>query len=510
MNRPVVLMILDGWGLAPEGPYNAAKLANTPTLDRLFKECAHASLACCGETVGLPTGQQGNSEVGHLNLGAGRIVYQDLLRIENDIKTGSYLKNETFNELMDATKKSGKKLHLMGLLSDGGVHSHQNHLYELIKLARNKGLTEVYIHAFLDGRDVPPDSGLSYVQQLESVLREYGVGKIATVSGRYYAMDRDKRWDRIEKAWRAMVLGEGEVAISGEEAVRQSYEKDIMDEFVLPTVIQNNGNAVATLDDGDSVIFYNYRADRAREIINALGLEDFDGFSIENRPILNILTMTEYEAGMDKWLTIAYPPLHLKNTLGEWLSAHGCRQLRIAETEKYAHVTFFFNGGIEEANPLETRVLVPSPKVATYDLQPEMSAKEVTDVVVKALNENTADFILVNFANPDMVGHTGKLDAAVSAVEAVDAGVERIVDALSNTDGRMIICADHGNCEMMADDEGRPVTSHTTNRVPIILVGAPDIKIHDGALCDVSPTILDLLNLEVPTEMTGHSLIDKN
>lgn len=509
--EPVVLMILDGWGIAEPGPGNAVTQAETPILDRLFKENPHATLACSGEAVGLPAGQQGNSEVGHLNLGAGRVVYQDLLRIERDVASGAFKENAAFRALMTRLKKDNKALHLMGLLSDGGVHSHQKHLYALIEMANEIGLDKVYIHAFMDGRDVPPDSGAGYIDALVAKCADIGCGQVASVSGRYYAMDRDKRWERVEKAWRALVLGEGEKAASAAEAIAQSYAAEVYDEFVVPTVIVNDdGRPLATMQDGDGVIFYNFRADRAREISYALAYAAFNGFERPQTPALQLVTMTEYEAGMDAWLHIAYPPLHLENTLGEWLAKQNKRQLRTAETEKYAHVTFFFNGGVETPNEGEERILVPSPKVATYDLQPEMSAAEVADKVVDGITSGKYAFILVNFANPDMVGHTGILTAAMAALEAVDAAVARIVAALSETTGAMLICADHGNCERMIDEAGHPVTSHTTNRVPLLLVQGGNATLRDGALCDVAPTVLELMNIDQPGEMTGTSLLQKN
>lgn len=511
VTEPVVLMILDGWGIAEPGPGNAVIQAKTPTLDRLFMENPHATLACSGEAVGLPAGQQGNSEVGHLNLGAGRVVYQDLLRIERDVTSGAFKENHAFRSLMMNLKNSGKSLHLMGLLSDGGVHSHQKHLYALLEMAKEIGLDAVYIHAFMDGRDVPPDSGSQYIDALNKKCEDIGCGDIATVSGRYYAMDRDKRWERVEKAWRAMVLGEGKTASSASEAISQSYADDIYDEFIEPTVIvDSSGKPFASMQDGDGVVFFNFRADRAREISYALAYDGFTDFARPRMPKLKLVTMTEYEAGMDDWLDIAYPPLHPVNTLGEWLAKHDKSQLRTAETEKYAHVTFFFNGGVEAPNKGEERILVPSPKVATYDLQPEMSAAEVADKVVDGILSRKYDFILVNFANPDMVGHTGILKAAITAMEAVDAAIARIIAALSETTGSMLICADHGNCERMIDEDGHPVTSHTTNRVPLLLVQGGNVSLRDGALCDVAPTVLELMNMEQPGEMNGKSLLLKN
>ena len=507
MSKPVVLMILDGWGINPECNNNAACQSKTPNLDRLFATCSHASLKCSGEAVGLPDGQQGNSEVGHLNLGAGRVVYQDLLRITRAIEDGSFEQNEAFVKLVNRLKRDGKALHLMGLLSDGGVHSHQNHLYALLQMAKNAGLEKVYVHAFMDGRDVSPTSGIGYLEQLQAKFDEIGVGQLATVSGRYYAMDRDKRWERVEKAWKAMVKGEGERVSDVLGAMKASYAQDVTDEFIVPMVVEGVDGRI---HEDDGIIFYNFRADRAKQLSRSFVDADFDGFDGFDRDgfkYIELVSMTEYDVSLNDMLTVAYPPLVLHNTLGEWLAKHGRKQLRTAETEKYAHVTSFFNGGVEAPNDNEERVLIPSPKVATYDLQPEMSAKAVADTVVNGIESNQFDFILVNFANPDMVGHTGVLDAAIQAMEAVDEAVGRVVVAVEKAEGKLLICADHGNCEKMANEDGSPFTSHTTNPVPVVLFG-DSRSLRDGALSDVAPTILDLMEIAKPEEMTGDSLLN--
>lgn len=504
MSKPVVLMILDGWGINPECNNNAACQSKTPNLDRLFATCSHASLKCSGEAVGLPDGQQGNSEVGHLNLGAGRVVYQDLLRITRAIEDGSFEQNEAFVKLVNRLKRDGKALHLMGLLSDGGVHSHQNHLYALLQMAKNAGLEKVYVHAFMDGRDVSPTSGIGYLEQLQAKFDEIGVGQLATVSGRYYAMDRDKRWERVEKAWKAMVKGEGERISDVLGAMKASYAQDVTDEFIVPMVVEGVDGRI---HEDDGIIFYNFRADRAKQLTRSFVDADFDGFDRDGFKHIELVSMTEYDVSLNDMLTVAYPPLVLHNTLGEWLAKHGRKQLRTAETEKYAHVTSFFNGGVEAPNDNEERVLIPSPKVATYDLQPEMSAKAVADTVVNGIESNQFDFILVNFANPDMVGHTGVLDAAIQAMEAVDEAVGRVVVAVEKAEGKLLICADHGNCEKMANEDGSPFTSHTTNPVPVVLFG-DSRSLRDGALSDVAPTILDLMEIAKPEEMTGESLLN--
>ena len=504
MNKtPTTLIIMDGFGLSDAASGNAVSAARTPCLDKLFREYAHTTLEASGLSVGLPDGQMGNSEVGHTNIGGGRVVFQDLPRITNAIADGSFFENPAYNHAMDACKEKGTSLHLMGLLSDGGVHSHLEHLFALLKMARDKGLEKVYIHAFLDGRDVSPTSGADFVARTVEKCRELGVGKIATVMGRYYAMDRDKRWDRLEQAYDAMVYGEGAafnpVPVA---AVKDSYDRGVTDEFVEPVVCDQDG----TISDNDSVIFFNYRPDRAREITRSLVDPDFDGFTHQYFP-LTFVCNTEYDASMPN-VEVAFPRVTVKNGLGEYLSSIGMTQLRIAETEKYAHVTFFFNGGSETVFPGEDRVLVPSPKVATYDLQPEMSAYEVCAKCVERIESGAYDVIILNFANCDMVGHTGVFDAAVKAVETVDECVGKVVDATLKMGGIAMVTADHGNAEQMRQEDGSPMTAHTTNLVPFILCGA-GTELRPGKLADIAPTILDVMGLEKPAEMTGKTLIIK-
>jgi len=504
MNKtPTTLIIMDGFGLSDAASGNAVSAARTPCLDKLFREYAHTTLEASGLSVGLPDGQMGNSEVGHTNIGGGRVVFQDLPRITNAIADGSFFENPAYNHAMDACKEKGTSLHLMGLLSDGGVHSHLEHLFALLKMARAKGLERVYIHAFLDGRDVSPTSGADFVARTVEKCRELGVGKIATVMGRYYAMDRDKRWDRLEQAYDAMVYGEGAafnpVPVA---AVKDSYDRGVTDEFVEPVVCDQDG----TISDNDSVIFFNYRPDRAREITRSLVDPDFDGFTHQYFP-LTFVCNTEYDASMPN-VEVAFPRVTVKNGLGEYLSSMGMTQLRIAETEKYAHVTFFFNGGSETVFPGEDRVLVPSPKVATYDLQPEMSAYEVCAKCVERIESGAYDVIILNFANCDMVGHTGVFDAAVKAVETVDECVGKVVDATLKMGGIAMVTADHGNAEQMRQEDGSPMTAHTTNLVPFILCGA-GTELRPGKLADIAPTILDVMGLEKPAEMTGKTLIIK-
>ena len=504
MNKtPTTLIIMDGFGLSDAASGNAVSAARTPCLDKLFREYAHTTLEASGLSVGLPDGQMGNSEVGHTNIGGGRVVFQDLPRITNAIADGSFFENPAYNHAMDVCKEKGTSLHLMGLLSDGGVHSHLEHLFALLKMARAKGLERVYIHAFLDGRDVSPTSGADFVARTVEKCRELGVGKIATVMGRYYAMDRDKRWDRLEQAYDAMVYGEGAafnpVPVA---AVKDSYDRGVTDEFVEPVVCDQDG----TISDNDSVIFFNYRPDRAREITRSLVDPDFDGFTHQYFP-LTFVCNTEYDASMPN-VEVAFPRVTVKNGLGEYLSSMGMTQLRIAETEKYAHVTFFFNGGSETVFPGEDRVLVPSPKVATYDLQPEMSAYEVCAKCVERIESGAYDVIILNFANCDMVGHTGVFDAAVKAVETVDECVGKVVDATLKMGGIAMVTADHGNAEQMRQEDGSPMTAHTTNLVPFILCGA-GTELRPGKLADIAPTILDVMGLEKPAEMTGKTLIIK-
>ncbi len=503
--QPVVLMILDGWGISEQTEGNAIAQSSTPNMDKLLAQYPHSRLLCSGEAVGLPDGQQGNSEVGHLNLGAGRVVYQELTRINKAVREHTLQENAAFQQVMDACIAQGKPLHLMGLVSPGGVHSHSDHLYGLLELARDKNLPEVYVHCFLDGRDVGPSTGLGFVQELEEKLQQLGIGKIATVSGRYYAMDRDNRWERVEKAYLAMTKGIGETADSAEQAVQQSYEKGETDEFVLPTVVQADGQPVATIGAGDGVIFFNFRGDRAREITKAFVNKSFDGFEREYLGV-HYVPMPQYEEGLD--VTVAFPPQDLHNTLGQVLADNQIKQFRVAETEKYAHVTFFFNGGVEDPNPLEDRLLVPSPKVATYDLQPEMSAIAVKDHLISAIQGGAYPFILVNFANTDMVGHTGIQQAAQKAVETVDLCVGEVAEAVQQAGGVLLITADHGNAEQMLDPvKGTPHTAHTANPVPFVAVSEQYKTVADGSLQDVAPTVLKLLGIEKPNDMTGNSLI---
>jgi 2,3-bisphosphoglycerate-independent phosphoglycerate mutase len=503
--QPVVLMILDGWGISKQTEGNAIAQSSTPNMDKLLSQYAHSQLLCSGEAVGLPDGQQGNSEVGHLNLGAGRVVYQELTRINKAVREHTLQENAAFQQVMDGCIASGQPLHLMGLVSPGGVHSHSDHLYGLLELARDKNVPQVYVHCFLDGRDVGPSTGLGFVQELEDKLSELGVGKIATVSGRYYAMDRDNRWERVEKAYLAMTQGIGETAESAAKAVEQSYAKGETDEFVLPTVVQTNGQPTGMIGAGDGVIFFNFRGDRAREITKAFVNKEFDGFGREYLGV-NYVAMTQYEEGLD--VTVAFPPQDLHNTLGQVLAANNIKQFRVAETEKYAHVTFFFNGGVEDPNPMEDRLLVPSPKVATYDLQPEMSAIAVKENLVQTIQNGDYPFLLVNFANTDMVGHTGIPEAAQKAVETVDACVGEVADAVLAAGGVLLITADHGNAEQMVDSvKGTPHTAHTANPVPFVVVSEKAYQAKDGSLQDVAPTVLKLLGIEKPADMTGNSLI---
>lgn len=510
--KPTVLMILDGYGLNDKKEANAVAMANTPVMDELMTECPFVKGAASGMAVGLPEGQMGNSEVGHLNMGAGRIVYQELTRITKEIEDGKFFKNEAFLQAVKNCKENNSDLHFFGLLSDGGVHSHNSHMYGLLELAKREGLKNVYVHAFLDGRDTAPSSGKGFVEEALKKMDEIGVGKIASVMGRYYVMDRDNRWDRVEKAYKAIADGEGVTAPDALTAVQQSYDKDETDEFVLPTVIVENGTPVATVKDKDSVIFYNFRPDRAREITRAFCADDFDGFDRKGgRKDTTYVCFGEYDVTIPNKI-IAFNKVEITNTFGEVLAKAGKTQLRTAETEKYAHVTFFFNGGVEEPNKGEERLLVKSPKVATYDLQPEMSAYEVCDGLVNAIKSNEYDVIIINFANPDMVGHTGVQEAAVKAVEAVDECVGKVVAAIKEVDGQMFICADHGNCEQLIDYEtGAPFTAHTTNPVPFILVNYDDAYTlrEGGCLADIAPTLLEMMGMEQPVEMTGKSLLVK-
>ena len=509
--KPTVLMILDGYGLNEKSEGNAVAQAKTPVMDKLMAEYPYVKGYASGLAVGLPDGQMGNSEVGHLNMGAGRIVYQELTRITKEIEDGDFFKNEALLNAVANVKKNGSDLHLFGLLSDGGVHSHNTHLYGLLELAKKEGLENVYVHCFLDGRDTAPTSAKGFVEELEAKMAEIGVGKIASISGRYYAMDRDNRWDRVEKAYNVLTKGEGETADAAVAAMDASYAKDVTDEFFVPTAIMANGAPVATIKDNDSVIFFNFRPDRAREITRVFCADDFDGFDRGTRKNVTFVCFTEYDVTIPN-KEVAFKKVELKNTFGQYLAANGKTQARIAETEKYAHVTFFFNGGVEEPNEGEDRILVKSPKVATYDLQPEMSAPEVCEKLCAAIRSEKYDVIIINFANPDMVGHTGIMEAAVKAVETVDECVGKAVEAIKEVNGQMFICADHGNAEQLVDYEtGAPFTAHTTNPVPFILVNAdPAYKLREnGCLADIIPTMIELMGMEQPAEMTGKSLLVK-
>ena len=503
-NRPTMLMILDGYGLNKETAGNAIAAADKPHLDEIFAKYPSASLKACGLDVGLPEGQMGNSEVGHLNIGAGRIVYQDLTMITKAIEDGSFFENKAFLKAVDHVKKNGSTLHLLGLLSDGGVHSHINHLLALVDLAKKHGIEKLCVHCFLDGRDVPPRCAQKYIDMLTDHFEKTGVGTLGVISGRYYAMDRDKRWDRVEKAYDAMTIGEGMHAASGKEAIDAAYEREENDEFVLPTVI----NGAPTVDDGDAMIMFNFRPDRAREITRTFADNNFDGFD-RKKKVSDIcyICMTQYDAEMPN-VTLAFPPETLHNTLGEYIASLGLTQLRIAETEKYAHVTFIFNGGVETPNRNEDRILIPSPKVATYDMQPEMSAYEVTEKALEAIDTDKYDLIILNFANADMVGHTGVMKAAIEAIETLDKCVPRIADAILAKDGQILLTADHGNADVMLDNNGNVVTAHSLNDVPLVhIANEPCLLKDNGRLCDIAPTILKLMKLDIPEEMTGKPLV---
>ena len=510
--KPTVLMILDGYGLNENKAHNAVEEGKTPVMDSLMKEYPFVKGYASGMAVGLPDGQMGNSEVGHLNMGAGRIVYQELTRITKEIQDGTFFENPALVAAMENCKKNDSALHAFGLLSDGGVHSHNTHLYGILEMAKRFGLSKVYVHCFLDGRDTPPASGKEFVEQLEAEMAKIGVGEVASVSGRYYAMDRDNNYDRVQIAYDALTKGEGVTAQSGPQAVQNSYDKDETDEFVRPTVVMKDGAPVATIKDGDSVIFFNFRPDRAREITRAFCDDDFTGFAREKRLDLCFVCFSDYDPTIPN-KDVAFHKIAVTNTFGEWLAANDMTQARIAETEKYAHVTFFFNGGVEEPNAGEDRILVNSPKdVATYDLKPEMSAYEVCDKLCEAITSQKYDVIIINFANPDMVGHTGVETAAIKAVEAVDECVGKAVEALKSVDGTMFICADHGNAEQLVDYEtGDPFTAHTTNPVPFILVNYdPAYTLREGGcLADIVPTLIEVMGKEQPVEMTGKSLLIK-
>ncbi|MCI8283835.1 MAG: 2,3-bisphosphoglycerate-independent phosphoglycerate mutase [Firmicutes bacterium] len=509
MNKFTVLTILDGFGIGKTDAGNAIAAASTPNLDAIIKKYPHTSIGASGLSVGLPDGQMGNSEVGHLNIGAGRIIYQDFTRITKSINDGDFFENPIITEAINHTVKNGSALHLMGLLSDGGVHSHISHLLAFIDMAKKKGVSALYVHCFLDGRDVPPKCAEKYIDMLEKHINEVGLGSIASIAGRYYAMDRDKRWERIKETYDVLTLTQEsdiKTFVSAKEALADAYAKDESDEFVKPRAIFGG----AAISDNDSVIMFNFRPDRAREITRTFCDSGFDEFSRKLTPKnLFYVCMTQYDASMPN-VKIAFPPQHHTNTLGEYIAACGKKQIRIAETEKYAHVTFFFNGGVETPNENEDRVLIPSPKVATYDLQPEMSAIDVTKAVLKAVNSGSYDLIIVNFANPDMVGHTGVFDAAVKAVETVDACIGKIYSAVSEAEGNMLITADHGNADTMTDESGNVITAHSTNPTPAILItpDTSDIKLRQGGiLADIAPTLLELMELGQPAEMTGSSLI---
>ena len=508
--KPVVLMVLDGYGLSDKTEGNAIAMANTPVMDKLMAECPFEKGYASGLEVGLPEGQMGNSEVGHMNIGAGRVIYQELTRITKSIKDGDFFENPEMLAAIDNCKKNNSDLHLWGLLSNGGVHSHNTHLYAILELCKRQGLSNVYVHPFFDGRDTAPASGKGFLEELIAKMDEIGVGKVASMSGRYYAMDRDNRWDRVELAYKSLVTGEGVMTENPVAAMQESYDKEVFDEFVLPTVVTENGKPLSVVKPDDSVIFFNFRPDRAREITRAFCCDDFDGFERPNgRMPLVYVCFKDYDETIPNKL-VAFKNEEITNTLGEYLANKGKTQLRLAETEKYAHVTFFFNGGVEEPNKDEDRILVKSPAVATYDLKPEMSAPEVSEKLNSAITSDKYDVIIINFANPDMVGHTGVIPAAVKAVETVDACVGAAVEAVKSVDGVLFICADHGNAEQMINYEtGEPHTAHTTNPVPFILYNYAPCKAlrKGGCLADIAPTLLEIMELEQPEEMTGKSLI---
>lgn len=506
--KPVMLAILDGYGKSDIIEGNAVAAASTPNMDRLMAQYPNSIIHASGMDVGLPEGQMGNSEVGHTNIGAGRIVYQELTRITKSIADGDFFENEALLSACKNCRDNGTALHVMGLLSDGGVHSHNSHLYAVLELAKRQGLQKVYVHCFMDGRDVSPTSGVEFAKELVEKIRSIGVGEIATVMGRYYVMDRDNRWERVQKAYDAMVLGKGELCESAVTCIAESYNQDVTDEFIVPAVVTKDGAPVGTIQQNDSVVFFNFRPDRAREITRTLVDPAFEGFARAYFPV-HFVCMTQYDANMPN-VDVAFKPEKLTNTFGEYISKLGMKQLRIAETEKYAHVTFFFNGGVEQPYAGEDRILVPSPKVATYDLQPEMSAYIVTDKLLEALDKVDYDAVILNFANCDMVGHTGVMEAAVKAVEAVDECIGKVADKVLEKGGVILITADHGNAEQMLDPADHSVfTAHTTNVVPFVVAGAGDVKLKKGRLADLAPTMLDIMGIEKPAEMTGESLIEK-
>lgn len=505
------LIIMDGYGLREPAANNAISPTTSPNVSEMMNKYPSTSLNASGLAVGLPDGQMGNSEVGHLNIGAGRIIYQELTRISKAIDDGDFFTNKALVDVMDKTKSNGRKLHLMGLVSDGGVHSHIEHLFAAIKMAKMRGLDNVYIHCFMDGRDVPPTSGKGFIEKLVAYTKEIGFGEIATINGRFYAMDRDNIWDRVDKAYRAMVDGEGVAETDPIEAMQNSYDNGVTDEFVLPTVITKNGNPIATISRGDGIIFFNFRPDRARQITRSFIYDDFNGFKRAKGFLApNFVSFTQYDVNFNDRLDVAYRPEKYVNTLGEYLSKLGLKQFRIAETQKYAHVTFFFNGGVEAPNAGEDRILIDSPKIATFDLKPEMSAYEVCDKAVEVIKSGKYDVMILNFANCDMVGHTGVMEAAIKAVEVTDECVKKVVDAILEVGGQALITADHGNCDYMFEPDGTPFTAHTTNPVPLIAVGNDDVKaLTEGKLCDIAPTMLEMMGLAIPAEMTGKSLIVK-
>ncbi len=510
-NKPVCLFIMDGYGINPQKDGNAITAADAGVIKKLQSEYPHCTLGASGEDVGLPAGQMGNSEVGHLNIGAGRIIRQELSRISYEIKTGEFFANEELVSVMDNALNGGKNLHLYGLLSDGGVHSHKEHLFALLKMAKERGLKKVFVHCFMDGRDVSPTSGASFVKELQAEIDKIGVGEIATVAGRYYAMDRDNRWDRVEKAYDALTLGAGVLADNAAEAIEKSYESGVTDEFIVPVKICKNGAPIGLIEKSDGIIFFNFRPDRAREITRAFTEPEFDGFERKGGYLSpDYVCFTEYDATFSH-VKVAFKKPHYQNTLSEYLSKKGHKHLKIAETEKYAHVTFFFNGSVEAPTSLEDRILIPSPKVATYDLKPEMSALEVTDKVLTAIDSDKYDVIVLNYANCDMVGHTGVFEAAVKAVQTVETCMDKIVSAVLKKGGSSLITADHGNADKMVDENGKPFTAHTTNLVPFILVSEKykNVKLKNGILADIAPTLLEVMGEEIPAEMTGTSLIEK-
>ena len=507
--QPVALIILDGFAFRDEVKGNAVAQANKPNFDRYWNAYPHATLTACGEAVGLPEGQMGNSEVGHLNIGAGRIVYQSLTRIHKSIREGDFFRNEQFLKAVEHAKANGSKLHFMGLLSDGGVHSHYEHLFALLKLAKEHGVEEVYVHGFLDGRDVGPTTALGYIEETEKQMQEIGVGKFASIHGRYYAMDRDKRWERVKLTYDALVDGTGPTAPTAAAGVQASYDNDVVDEFVVPFVITNDGKPVATIDTNDAVVSFNFRPDRAIQLSTVFTNDKFDGFKLSDKHPQNLTFVTFTHYSVDVNALVAFENQDLVNTVGEVIAANGLTQLRIAETEKYPHVTFFMSGGREATFPGEERILIASPKVATYDLKPEMSAYEVTDALLEAIAADKFDAIILNFANPDMVGHSGMLEPTIKAIEAVDECLGKVVDAILEKGGAAIITADHGNSDEVITLEGEPMTAHTTNPVPVIVTKPGLTLAEDGILADLAPTMLNLLDVAQPAEMTGKSLIIK-